>query len=112
MERRSWLRRVVRPGRSGSLPSMGVVERLHVVVSGRPNGQAMLFAHGFGCDQHMWHQVSSQFEAQFRVILFDHVGAGNSDLRAYDPYRYDSLDAYAEDVLAICHELELDDVIF
>ena len=81
--------------------------------SGRPDGQPMLFAHGFGCDQHMWRYVAPRFEDEFQVVLFDHVAAqGGSDLTAYDPDRYGSLAAYAEDVLAICRELDLDDVIF
>jgi sigma-B regulation protein RsbQ len=89
-----------------------VVQRLNVVVSGRAGAQPMVFAHGFGCDQHMWRHVAPRFEDDFRVVLFDHVGAGGSDLSAYDPDRYRSLGAYAEDVLAICHELDLEDVIF
>ena len=72
----------------------------------------MVFAHGFGCDQHMWRYVAPRFEDEFRVVLFDHVGAGNSDLSAYDPQRYASLSGYAEDVVAICTGLELRDVIF
>jgi sigma-B regulation protein RsbQ len=71
----------------------------------------MLFAHGFGCDQNMWRDVWPAFADRYRIVLFDHVGAGSSDLRAYDPERYARLDAYADDVLAICRELELDDVV-
>lgn len=91
---------------------MGVAERFNVKVSGRPDGQPMLFAHGFGCDQHMWRHVSPLFEDEFRVVLFDHVGAGGSDLASYDPDRYTSLEAYAEDVLTICRGLALDEVVF
>jgi sigma-B regulation protein RsbQ len=72
----------------------------------------MVFAHGFGCDQHMWRHVAPRFQGRFRVVLFDHVGAGASDLSAYDPVRYSSLDGYADDVLAICSELDLENVIF
>ena len=72
----------------------------------------MLFAHGFGCDQNMWRDVWPAFADEYRVVLFDHVGAGRSDLSAYDPARYATLGAYAEDVLGICRELELEDVIF
>jgi sigma-B regulation protein RsbQ len=72
----------------------------------------MLFAHGFGCDQNMWRWVAPAFEDTHRVVLFDHVGAGGSDLTAYDAERYASLDAYAEDVLEICRELDARDVIF
>jgi sigma-B regulation protein RsbQ len=91
---------------------MGVVDQFNATVSGRSDGQPMVFAHGFGCDQHMWRSVAPLFEDEFQVILFDHVGAGGSDVTAYDPDRYDSLSAYAEDVLLICHELDLNDVIF
>ncbi len=72
----------------------------------------MLFAHGFGCDQNMWRFVAPAFEAEYRVILFDHVGAGGSDLEAYDRERYDTLDGYAQDVLEICRALDLKDVVF
>jgi sigma-B regulation protein RsbQ len=72
----------------------------------------MLFAHGFGCDQHMWRDVAPAFERDFRVVLFDHVGAGRSDLAAYDADRYRSLDGYATDVLEICEALDLSDVVF
>jgi sigma-B regulation protein RsbQ len=71
-----------------------------------------VFAHGFGCDQNMWRFVWPAFASQFRVVLFDHVGAGGSDLSAWDEQRYDSLDRYAADVIEICHELELTDVVF
>ena len=86
--------------------------RNNVHVAGRPDGQPMLFAHGFGCDQQMWRFVAPQFEDRFRVITFDHVGAGGSDLSAYDPERYSSLSAYAHDVVEICRAMELQDVVF
>jgi sigma-B regulation protein RsbQ len=72
----------------------------------------MLFAHGFGCDQNMWRLVVPAFEDAHRVVLFDHVGAGQSDVSAYDRKKYATLDGYATDVLEICRDLELSDVIF
>ena len=72
----------------------------------------MVFAHGFGCDQNMWRFVAPRFEDDFRVVLFDHIGAGGSDPTAYDAGRYTSLAAYADDVLDICRELDLRDVVF
>ena len=72
----------------------------------------MMFAHGFGCDQNMWRYVVPAFEDEFRIVLFDHVGAGGSDLGAYDRAKYGSLEGYASDVVEICRELELHDVIF
>jgi sigma-B regulation protein RsbQ len=86
--------------------------RHNVHVSGASDGQPMLFAHGFGCDQHMWRHVAPRFEDEFEVVLFDHVGAGGSDLSAYDASRYSSLSAYADDVLDICRELDLHDIVF
>jgi pimeloyl-ACP methyl ester carboxylesterase len=74
--------------------------------------QPMLFAHGFGCDQNMWRFITPAFEPDYRVILFDYVGSGKSDWSAYDLNRYGSLDGYVRDVLDICHELDLRDVIF
>jgi len=72
----------------------------------------MLFAHGYGCDQNMWRFVTPAFEDRYRIVLFDHLGAGKSDLSAYDPRRHSSLDGYADDVLAICAALELERTIF
>jgi len=72
----------------------------------------MLFAHGFGCDQEMWRFVAPDFEVDHRVVLFDHVGSGRSDLAAYDPEKYGSLQGYADDVVEICRELGLTDVVY
>jgi sigma-B regulation protein RsbQ len=72
----------------------------------------MLFAHGFGCDQNMWRLVTPAFEDQYRVVLFDYLGHGQSDRSAYDRSRYTSLEQYADDVLEICSELDLRDIVF
>jgi sigma-B regulation protein RsbQ len=72
----------------------------------------MIFAHGFGCDQNMWRYVAPAFTQDHRVVLFDHVGAGGSDLSAYDPERYGSLEGYSRDVVEICEELDLEDAVF
>jgi sigma-B regulation protein RsbQ len=85
--------------------------RHNVTVHGRPDGPAMLFAHGFGCDQNMWRHVWPAFAEDHRVVLFDHVGMGNADPSAYDRARHASLDGYAEDVLEICEELDLRDAV-
>ena len=59
-----------------------MLRRNNVTVSGRPGAPPMVFAHGFGCDQGMWRYVAPDFEDTHRVVLFDHVGAGGSDLSA------------------------------
>ncbi|TDB76147.1 alpha/beta fold hydrolase [Micromonospora sp. KC723] len=91
---------------------MSAVARNNVTVIGRDTGPAIVFSHGFGCDQHMWRFVTDRFVDEYRVVLFDHVGSGGSDLSAYRPERYASLHGYAEDVLEILAELDLRDVVF
>jgi sigma-B regulation protein RsbQ len=90
---------------------MTVLQRHNVKIAGSGE-RAMVFAHGFGCDQNMWRFVAPAFEKDFRIILFDHVGAGGSDLSAYDPKKYSSLDGYAEDVVELCRELAVRHGIF
>jgi sigma-B regulation protein RsbQ len=72
----------------------------------------MLFAHGFGCDQNMWRFVTPAFEDDYRVVLFDYVGSGKSDLSAYSPERYGGLEGYTQDVLDVCAALDLRDAVF
>ena len=90
---------------------MLVVQRNNVKMRGKGQ-QPMLFAHGFGYDQNMWRFVAPAFEQDYKVILFDHVGAGQSDLSAYDRRRYNTLNGYADDVLEICCELDVTCGIF
>ncbi len=88
-----------------------VARRNNVKVFG--NGtQPMMFAHGFGCDQNMWRYITSAFENDYKIILFDYVGAGKSDVSAYNQERYSSLQGYARDILEICEEFKLNNVIF
>jgi sigma-B regulation protein RsbQ len=91
---------------------MSAIIRNNVRLSGAERGRPMVFAHGFGCDQNMWRYVTPAFEGDHRIVLFDHVGAGHSDLSAYKPDKYADLTGYADDVLEICRELDLTDVIF
>jgi len=86
-------------------------ERNNVNVRGG-DGQAIVFAHGFGCSQVMWRYVAPAFEDDYRVVLFDHIGAGGSDLSAYSIDKYSSLTGYANDLLGILSELEIKNAIF
>src|SRR5215204_6337194 len=88
------------------------MSRNHVIEHGVPDGRPMVLAHGFGCDHNMWRFVWPAFADRYRIILFDHVGLGGSDVRAYDRERYSSLRGYALDVLEICAELDLRNVVF
>jgi sigma-B regulation protein RsbQ len=90
---------------------MSVAKRNNIQVRGS-GPRAMVFAHGFGCDQNMWRFVAPEFERDYRTVLFDHVGAGQSDLNVYDPARYSNLQGYADDLLEIGRELRLENAVF
>ncbi|MGV3589552.1 MAG: alpha/beta fold hydrolase [Adhaeribacter sp.] len=88
-----------------------ILHRNNVNVSGS-GATPMLFAHGFGCDQSMWRFITPAFEEDYKIVLFDHVGFGNSDVEAFVPGKYNVLQAYANDMLEICEELNLSQIIF
>ncbi|MBD2293770.1 alpha/beta hydrolase [Anabaena sphaerica FACHB-251] len=88
-----------------------ILLRNNVTVFGQGT-QPILFAHGFGCDQNMWRFVTPAFEKDYKIVLFDYVGSGKSDLSAYSAERYSNLKGYAQDILDICTALELTDVFF
>ncbi len=92
--------------------TIDVLKRNNVHVVGNPAGRALVFAHGFGCSQEIWKNVAPRFTDDFRVVLFDHVGAGGSDLSAYNKGKYDSIDGYADDILDILEALDLTDVVY
>lgn len=89
---------------------MSALKRNNVKVFG--NGpKTIMFAHGFGCDQSMWRWVAPAFLADYRVILFDQVGTGESDASQYSFEKYNSLQAYSNDILEICEELNLNETV-
>ncbi|KAA0110627.1 alpha/beta fold hydrolase [Mycolicibacterium sp. P1-5] len=91
---------------------MDVATRNNVTRVGNAGGPTLLLAHGFGCDQQLWHPVASRLQDRFDLVLFDHVGSGNADPTAWDPDKYASLQGYADDVVEIVEELDLRDVVF
>ena len=89
---------------------MTLAQRNNVKVAGA--GPAMVFAHGFGCDQNMWRLLAPRFASRFTTITFDQVGSGQSDLTAYDPQKYDTLHGYASDVVEILREFAVGPAVF
>ena len=89
-----------------------VLRRNNVREFGVGDGPPMVFAHGFGCDQNMWRLVAPAFAAEHRVVLFDHVGFGDSQVSAWDPIRHRELSTYATELLEIISELDLTDVVY
>jgi sigma-B regulation protein RsbQ len=96
---------------SATTDGFGIRSRNNVRESGSPDARPLVFVHGFGCSQEMWRDVAPAFETDHRVITFDQVGAGGSDLAAYDRGKYDSLHGYAADLLEILAELDLRDAV-
>ncbi|MEV8376087.1 alpha/beta hydrolase [Kribbella sp. NPDC056861] len=90
---------------------MDIVRRNNVVVTGNPDGRTVVLAHGFGCDQNMWRLNVPALTADHRVVLFDYVGSGRSELAAFDESRYSTLDGYADDVVEVCAALDLTDAV-
>ena len=88
----------------------GAAARNNVQVYGPEEGPVLVFAHGFGTDQGMWGKILPRFTDRYRVVLLDHVGSGGSDQSAYDSAIYSNLDAYVDDLMELCGELDLQDV--
>jgi sigma-B regulation protein RsbQ len=90
---------------------MSVQQRNNVHIMGE-GPLTMVFSHGFGCDQNMWRLIAPQYASRFRTVTFDLVGAGGSDLSAYDLQKYDSLSGYADDLLEVVDAFAQGPVIF
>lgn len=73
--------------------------------------QTIVFAHGFGSDQIAWKAVAAAFANDYRLVLYDNVGGGNADPNAYSPIKYGALDTYADDLISIMEELDLNAAI-
>ncbi|MFF8096389.1 alpha/beta fold hydrolase [Streptomyces sp. NPDC016675] len=91
---------------------MDIDRRNNVTITGNPEGRTVVLAHGFGCDQNMWRLTVPALARDYRVVLFDYVGSGRSDLAAFSEDRYGTLDGYARDVVEVCEALDLRDAVF
>jgi len=93
-----------------SLPASTILKRNNVRLFGTGDSVIML-CNGFGCDQHIWSRLTAALATRYRLVVFDYVGSGGSDLTAYTPERYATLAGYVQDVVDICQALQLRDVI-
>jgi len=88
-----------------------IQKKNNVSIEGNINAlETLIFAHGFGTDQTAWEKVKSAFAEDYRLVLYDNVGAGKSDPNAFSPIKYSSLQSYADDLLAIIEDLKLKNV--
>src|SRR4051812_26715924 len=88
-----------------------IVKRFNVQVWGT-GSKTMLFAHGLACDQKVWHSITPAFENDYKIVVFDYIGSGGSDLWGYNNEKKRSLNGYAADIADICAALDLKDVVF
>lgn len=91
------------------MSSIATRNNVHVIGHG---DKTMVLAHGFGCDQNMWRFLIPIFSDQYRIVLFDLVGSGLSEIAAYDPDKYQALDGYADDLIEVIKEFSEGPVIF
>ncbi|WP_411115471.1 alpha/beta fold hydrolase [Streptomyces sp. 029-5] len=91
---------------------MDFLSRNNVSVTGLAHGPVVVLAHGFGCDQNMWRLAVPALAKRYRVVAFDYVGSGGSDLSAWSHERYSSLQGYAQDVVEVCEALDLEGAVF
>ena len=90
---------------------MDILRRNNVSIRGQA-APDMVFAHGFGCDQQMWRFVAPAFEATHRVVLFDHIGCGGADTKAYDTQRHASIQGYADDLIEVMQAADARNAVF
>lgn len=90
---------------------MNIEQRNNVKICGS-GSSTLVFGHGFGCDQRMWRKLVPAFEERYKIVLYDLVGSGGSDLSAYNAFDYASLHRHAEDLLEIIHEFANEPVLF
>ncbi|MDN3587564.1 alpha/beta hydrolase [Pedobacter aquatilis] len=88
-----------------------ILKRNHVNIIGKGE-KVLMMAHGFGCDQSTWKFITSAFLDDYKIILFDYVGSGKSEINQYDYHKYSSLEGYACDVVDIIEVLKLKDIVF
>lgn len=79
--------------------------RMHRVTVRGQTGPVLVLMHGFGTDQDIWHRVLPGLIDRYRVVTFDLAGAGPQAGMTFDPLRYADIEAYADDLLLILHEL-------
>jgi sigma-B regulation protein RsbQ len=90
---------------------MDIITRNNIKLKGRGE-KAIIFSHGYGCNQNMWRLITPAFENDYQIVLLDLVGSGNSDTSAYDKIKYSSLEGYADDLVEVCQKLDLSQSIF
>lgn len=80
------------------LPTLLEAHNVRVVGNGK---EIVVLGHGFGTDQSVWKHVLPHLVDDYKVILFDNMGAGTTDPEYFSFKRYSNLYGYADDLLTI-----------
>ncbi|KAI7736028.1 hypothetical protein M8C21_033549 [Ambrosia artemisiifolia] len=91
---------------------MGVVEDAHNVKILGSGDRTIVLAHGFGTDQSVWKHLVPHLVEEYKVVLYDNIGAGTTNPEYFDFDRYANLEGYAYDVIGILEELRISSCIF
>ncbi|RFS26414.1 alpha/beta hydrolase [Chitinophaga silvatica] len=90
---------------------MDIIHRNNIHVIGNLNAPSTLILnHGFGLDQTCFKDIIPAFEQDYKIVLFDNVGGGKSDINAFSPKRYETINGYATDLAEIITALELSNI--
>ncbi|KAL6571443.1 Strigolactone receptor KAI2d4 [Orobanche hederae] len=88
---------------------LGPAHNVRVLGSGQTT---VVLCHGFGTDQSVCRHLVPHLVDQYRVVLFDNMGAGTTNPDYYDFERYATLEGYADDLLAILEEFSIGKCIY
>lgn len=91
---------------------MGIVEEAHNVRVVGEGDRTIVLAHGFGTDQSVWRHLVPHLVEEYRVVLFDNMGAGPTNPDYFDFDRYATLEGYVLDLLTILEELRVQSCIY
>lgn len=91
---------------------MGIVEKAHNVKILGSGTQTIVLAHGFGTDQSVWKHLVPHLLQDYKVVVYDNMGAGTTNPEYFDFQRYATLEGYAYDVISILEELRVSSCIF
>ena len=72
----------------------------------------VVLSHGFGTDQTAWSAIRPWLDERFRVVSFDLAGSGPGGGASYDFRRHDTLFGFADDLLEVLAELDLERCIY
>ncbi|KAD3640890.1 hypothetical protein E3N88_30113 [Mikania micrantha] len=76
--------------------------------------ETVVLGHGFGTDQSLWKHLLPDLatEPNYKVVLYDIMGAGTTNPDLFDFSRYSTLEGHAMDLIAILEELKLTRCVF